>query len=240
MLEDILMDPASAVAELTGMYPENMESETAFREILEEIYQRGYNRAKGEKDFTKKESTIIQACRMPSVIEIQEVSMIEKQGTLTRLNALFDDCAKTDLLNGEIIERHPDTVVILTTNLDYVGCQMFNESVLSRMNLIQHRKGMSAKDMAKRAVERTGCREFEMVHGMAQVVANIHKYLTKKQVEGGVCGYRELENWVWCYLASGDIVNASYHTVVSKASPYPEEREEILNTYILPYYDAAA
>ena len=74
------MDPASAVAELTGMYPENMESETAFREILEEIYQRGYNRAKGEKDFTKKESTIIQACRMPSVIEIQEVSMIEKQG----------------------------------------------------------------------------------------------------------------------------------------------------------------
>ena len=37
---------------------------------------------------------------MPSVIEIQEVSMIEKPGTLTRLNALFDDCAKTDLLIG--------------------------------------------------------------------------------------------------------------------------------------------
>lgn len=240
MMEDILMDPASAVAELTGMYQENMESETAFRKILEEIYQRGYDRAKGEKDFIKKESTIIQACRMPSVIEIQEVSMIEKPGTLTRLNALFDDCAKTDLLNGEIIERHPDTVVILTTNLDYVGCQMFNESVLSRMNLIQHRKGMNAKDMAKRAVERTGCINSVIVHEMAQIVANIHEYLTKKQIQGGVCGYRELENWVWSYLASGDLVKASYHTVVSKASPYPEDREEILNTYILPYYEAAA
>lgn len=239
-MEDFLMDPASAVAELTGMYPGNMESETAFRKILEEIYQRGYDRAKGEKDFIKKESTIIQACRMPSVIEIQEVSMIEKPGTLTRLNALFDDCAKTDLLNGEIIERHPDTVVILTTNLDYVGCQMFNESVLSRMNLIQHRKGMSAKDMAKRAVERTRCKEIEIVQEMARVVANIHQYLTKKQVQGGVCGYRELENWVWSYLATGDIVNASHHTVVSKASPYPEDREEILNTYILPYFEAAA
>lgn len=239
-MEDFLMDPASAVAELTGTYPEHMESETAFRKILEEIYQRGYDRAKGEKDFIKKESTIIQACRMPSVIEIQEVSMIEKPGTLTRLNALFDDCAKTDLLNGEIIERHPDTVVILTTNLDYVGCQMFNESVLSRMNLIQHRKGMSAEDMAKRAAERTGCSDFEIVHEMAQVVANIHQYLTKKQVQGGVCGYRELENWVWSYLAGGDLVNASYHTVVSKASPYPEDREEILNTYIRPYYEAAA
>ena len=239
-MEDFLMDPASAVAELTGMYPGNLERETAFRRILGEIYQRGYEKAKGEKDFIKKESTIIQACRMPSVIEIQEVSMIEKPGTLTRLNALFDDCAKTDLLNGEIIERHPDTVVILTTNLDYIGCQMFNESVLSRMNLIQHRRGMSARDMAKRAVERTGCKEFEIVHGMAQVVGNIHKYLMKKQVQGGVCGYRELENWVWSYLASGDIVHSSYHTVVSKASPYPEDREEILNTYILPYYETAA
>ena len=54
--------------------------------------------------------------------------------------------------------------------------------------------------------------------------------LWKKQVQGGVCGYRELENWVWSYLATGDIVNASHHTVVSKASPYPEDREEIVHT----------
>lgn len=166
--------------------------------------------------------------------------MIEKPGTLTRLNALFDDCAKTDLLNGETIERHPDTVVVLTANLDYIGCQMFNESVLSRMNLIQHRKGMSAKDMAKRAMERTGFQESGMVYEMAQVVTKIHRHLLKKQVQGGVCGYRELENWIWNYLASGNVLQASYHTVVSKASPYPEDREEILKSYILPYFEGAA
>ena len=238
-MEDFLMDPASAIAELSGTYPEGIGKEEAFQKVLEEVYQRGYNKAKGEKDFIKKESTIIQACRMPSVIEIQEVSMIEKPGTMTRLNALFDDCAKTDLLNGEIIERNPDTVVIFTTNLDYVGCQMFNESVLSRMNLIQHRKGMSAEDMAKRAMERTGCREFTILMEMAQIVTKIHEYLVRKQIQGGVCGYRELENWVWSYLASGDVLQASYHTVLSKASLYPEDRREILNTYILPYYGAA-
>lgn len=239
-MEDFSMDPATAVAELTGTYPAGIPKEEAFRKILEEIYQRGYTRAKGEKDFIKKESTIIQACRMPSVIEIQEVSMIEKPGTLTRLNALFDDCAKTDLLNGEMIERHPDTVVIFTTNLDYIGCQMFNESVLSRMNLIQHRKGMSAKDMARRAVERTGCQEFDTIYGMAQIITKIHRHLLRKQVQGGVCGYRELENWVWSYLATRDVLNASLHTVVSKASPYPEDREEILETYIRPYLEMAA
>ena len=239
-MEDLLMDPASAVAGLIGTYPKGMEKDEAFQKILKEIYQRGYNRAKAEKDFIKKESTIIQACRMPSVIEIQEVSMIEKPGTLTRLNALFDDCAKTDLLNGEMIERHPDTVVIFTTNLDYIGCQMFNESVLSRMNLIQHRKGMSAKDMAKRAMERTGCQEYDVIYEMAKIITKIHQHLLKKQVQGGVCGYRELENWVWSYLASGDVLSASYHTVVSKASPYPEDREEILKTYLLPYLEMAA
>ena len=239
-MEDLLMDPASAIAGLTGNYPAGMEQEEAFRKILEEIYQRGYNRAKGEKDFIKKESTIIQACRMPAVIEIQEVSMIEKPGTLTRLNALFDDCAKTDLLNGEIIERHPDTVVIFTTNLDYIGCQMFNESVLSRMNLIQHRKGMTPQDMAKRAMERTGCKDYKVVHEMANAVTKIHQHLMRKQVQGGVCGYRELENWVWSYLATGDVLSASYHTVVSKASPYPEDRDEILKTYLLPYLEMAA
>ena len=83
------------------------------------------------KRLLLKESEIVKACREPSVIEIQEPAMIEKPGTLTRLNSLFDDGAVTDLVNGEQIRRNPDTIVIMTTNLDYVGCQNFNQSVLS-------------------------------------------------------------------------------------------------------------
>ena len=150
--EDFQIDPASALAVLTGNYQVEIDEATAFREILNAAVQQGYKQAKMEKDFVKTESTIIQACRMPAVIEIQEVAMIEKPGTLTRLNALFDDDAKTDLLNGEVIERHPDTVVIMTTNMDYIGCQMFNESVLSRMHLVQHRKELSVEEMAERVI----------------------------------------------------------------------------------------
>ena len=98
--EDFQIDPASALAVLTGNYQVEIDEATAFREILNAAVQQGYKQAKMEKDFVKTESTIIQACRMPAVIEIQEVAMIEKPGTLTRLNALFDDDAKTDLLNG--------------------------------------------------------------------------------------------------------------------------------------------
>ena len=73
--------------------------------------------------------------------------MIEKPGTLTRLNSLFDDGAVTDLINGEKIKRNKDTIVIMTTNLDYVGCGNFNQSVLSRMSLIQPKQNLTEEEM---------------------------------------------------------------------------------------------
>lgn len=238
--EDFKIDPASALAALTENYQGEIDEEKAFQELLNAAIRQGYQQAKQEKDFVKTESTIIQACRMPAVIEIQEVAMIEKPGTLTRLNALFDDDAKTDLLNGEIIERHPDTVVIMTTNMDYIGCQMFNESVLSRMQLVQHRKELDVEEMTERAVMKTGCKEKDLIYRMATAIRKIKQYLRDKQIRGGVCGYRELENWVWNYMTSQDVLASATNAVVSKVSPFPEEREIILRTFIKPIFEDAA
>ena len=238
--EDFKIDPASALAALTGNYQGEIDEAKAFQELLNAAIQQGYQQAKQEKDFVKIESTIIQACRMPAVIEIQEVAMIEKPGTLTRLNALFDDDDKKDLLNGEIIERHPDTVVIMTTNMDYIGCQMFNESVLSRMQLVQHRKELSVEEMTERAVMKTGCKEKDLIYRMATAIRKIKQYLRDKQIRGGVCGYRELENWVWNYMTSQDVLESATSAVISKVSPFPEEREIILRTFIKPIFEDAA
>ena len=50
------------------------------------------------------ESEIIKGCRMPSVIEIMEASLIVEPGTLGKLNRLLDDSRKLDLLYGEVVE----------------------------------------------------------------------------------------------------------------------------------------
>lgn len=115
---DLQMDPASALCVLSGTYEEGISEEAAFEKLLRLAYEKGYESARAEKDFLLRESEIIKACRLPSVLEIQEPSMIEKPGTLTRLNSLFDDGAVTDLINGEKIKRNKDTIVIMTTNLD--------------------------------------------------------------------------------------------------------------------------
>lgn len=231
---DFLFDPASALAMVSGTYEEGLGEQKAFDKLLSSVFQKGYEKSKEEKDFVMVESAIIKACRRPSLIEIQEPAMIEKSGTLTRLNALLDSNAATDLINGERIKRNPETVVVLTTNLDYIGCQMFNESVLSRMNLIQHRPDLSAQEMVKRVMQRTGCEEKALLVKMAHAVGKIQEYLKREEIHGGVCGYREYENWVWSYLACKNVVQASISSLISKASPSKEDREEILNAYIRP------
>lgn len=238
-LQDFLMDPASALAIISGSYQKDIEQEMAFQEILSNAYHKGYEKSKKEKDFTLVESAIVQACREPSVLEIQEPAMIENSGTLTKLNGLLDDSRCTDLLNGETIVRHPDTIIILTTNLTYIGCRMFNESILSRMSLIQHRENLTKEQMVERVIARTNCTEHELLSKMADIVVKIQNHLRTEEIQGGVCGYRELENWVLKYLVDRNVLRSVKDTVLSKAAMLPEDRTEIMESYVLPYFEAA-
>lgn len=235
LFEDMMMDPASALSMVSGNYQEGITREEAFGNLLAAVYQSGYEQAKAEKDFLLKESEIVKACREPCVLEIQEPSAIEKPGTLVRLNSLFDDGACTDLLNGEVIVRNPDTIVIMTTNLNYAGCHVFNESVVSRMALVQHREDLSPEAMMKRIVERTGFDDGEILLFMASTIQKIREHLEREDLQGGTCGYRELENWVWSYKTTGSILKSVKNTVISKAAFLAEDRQVLMDTYIMPH-----
>lgn len=238
LFEDMMMDPASALSIVNGVYQEEITQEDAFENLLAAVYQKGYEQARAEKDFILKESEIVKACREPCVLEIQEPSAIEKPGTLVRLNSLFDDGACTDLLNGEVIVRNPDTIVIMTTNLNYAGCHTFNESVISRMALVQHREDLSVEAMMKRIMERTGFDDGEILPFMASTIQKIREHLEREDLQGGTCGYRELENWVWSYKTTGSLLKSVKNTVISKAAFLPEDRQVLMDTYILPHLSA--
>lgn len=235
LFEDMMMDPATALSMVSGSYQEGISQEKAFQKLLETAYQKGYEQAKQEKDFLLKESEIVKACREACVLEIQEPSTIEKPGTLVRLNSLFDDGACTDLLNGEKIVRNPNTIVIMTTNLNYAGCQTFNASVVSRMALVQHREELSAEAMMQRVTERTGFDDEEVLPFMVSTVRKIQEHLEREDLQGGICGYRELESWVWSYKATGNLLKSVKNTVISKAALLPEDRKVLMDTYIAPH-----
>lgn len=233
---DIIMDPASALERVCGTYENTISEDEAFQKLLAMFYQNGFEHGKDDKKFVLVESCIVTGCRRPSLVEIQEPSVITKPGTMVKLNGLLDEGAAITLTSGEVVKRHPETVILITTNMGYKGCRGFNESVLSRMRMVHYLDPLDADGMVARVKTRVDFKDDVMLKRMADTVCKIQKYCKTEMVSGGVCGYREFEDWVWAYSVQKDVLRAANRTIVAKAAPEDEEREEIYKNLVLPAF----
>lgn len=234
--QDVIMDPASALERVCGTYEESISAEDAFRKILTLFYENGFESGKDDKKFVMVESSIVTGCRRPSLVEIQEPSVITRPGTLVKLNGLLDEGCAITLTSGEVVKRHPETVILITTNMGYKGCRGFNESVLSRMRMVHYLKPLDAEAMVDRVKKKIDFKDNILLRKMANIVCEIQKYCRTEMISGGVCGYREYEDWVWAYCVQHDILKAAERTLVAKAATEYEEREEIFNKLVKPVF----
>ena len=224
-LQEFVADPFQAVENISQTRKEGITKSEAFHELLDAVFQSGYRKAKEEKDFVMQESEIIRGCRMPSVIEIMEASLIVEPGTLGKLNRLLDDSRKMDLLYGEVVERHPNAIIIITTNLNYIANREFDFSIVSRMNKVQHRKDLTEEQMVERVMFRTGCKEADTLKKMARIMKRLDAAVKEEFDKSGLCGYREYENWVYEYMRIQNVVKAAEETVLSKLASEEEDRD---------------
>ena len=72
---------------------------------------------------------------------------------------------------------------------------------------------------------------------LAATVCKIHEYLIEQDITDGVCGYRELENWVLSYMVSNDLRRSAWTALLSKASMDREEQETMERVFLLPHCD---
>lgn len=232
-LIDIQMDPPSAYKKLTGIYDESITDSEVYDKLLE-IMERDA-RALAAKNssgqhFRYVETPLIKAIRNGYLIEIQEPTVIANPGVLVGLNALLDRCASITLTTGEVIKRHPDTVVVITTNSNYAGCRDLNQSVISRMNLIMDIDAPDIDTLTERAMKVTGCTDSKKVSEMATAVQEISEHCKNTMITDGSCGVRELISWVQSYMVCGDVLEAAKYTVLSSVSGDPENRADILSS----------
>ena len=164
-------------------------------------------------------------------------TVISKQGVLVGLNSLLDNCKAIKLITGEVIERHPDTVIILTTNTDYNGCRELNQSIISRMNLIFDMETPDAQIMTERVMGITGCKDKSIVRKMADTIEKIINECREKLITDGSCGMRELISWVQSYMICEDAAAAAEYTVLASATADSESREILRSTCITPVFD---
>lgn len=152
------------------------------------------------------------------------------------LNSLFDRCSSITLPTGEVIQRHPDCVIVITTNIGYEGCRPMNQSVISRMNLIFDFDEPDSATMTARVTGITGCTDKGSVRMMVDSMTEIIERCKVNMITDGSCGMRELISWVQSFMVCGDILEAARHTVLSSVSSDPENREDILNTCLMPRF----
>ena len=242
-LDDMDYDPAGVYQALTGV--ENLAAtvQDCMSVVLEKVTEkvqalskRTENRQSSGQNYTYVETDFVKALKHGYLVEVQEPSTIIQPGVLVGLNSLLEQEGSITLPTGEIIRRHPDTVVIVTTNVSYEGCRSMNQSVVDRMSLVKDIELPEPEVMVQRAMAVTGCADEYLVSQMVQVVNDMADYCRKNSITDGACGMRSLIDWVISADISGDPYLSAKYTVISKATADEEDREALITTILDPMF----
>ena len=242
-LDDMDYDPAGVYQALTGV--ENLAAtvQDCMSVVLEKVTEkvqalskRTENRQSSGQNYTYVETDFVKALKHGYLVEVQEPSTIIQPGVLVGLNSLLEQEGSITLPTGEIIRRHPDTVVIVTTNVSYEGCRSMNQSVVDRMSLVKDIDLPEPEVMVQRAMAVTGCADEYLVSQMVQVVNDMADYCRKNSITDGACGMRSLIDWVISAEISGDPYLSAKYTVISKATADEEDREALITTILDPMF----
>lgn len=242
-LDDMDYDPAGVYQALTGV--ENLAAtvQDCMSVVLEKVTEkvqalskRAENRQSSGQNYTYVETDFVKALKHGYLVEVQEPSTIIQPGVLVGLNSLLEQEGSITLPTGEIIRRHPDTVVIVTTNVSYEGCRSMNQSVVDRMSLVKDIELPEPEVMVQRAMAATGCADEYLVSQMVQVVNDMADYCRKNSITDGACGMRSLIDWVISAEISGDPYLSAKYTVISKATADEEDREALITTILDPMF----
>jgi len=166
-------------------------------------------------------SEIVRAYRNGYILEIQEPTVIRDAAVLMALNSALELDGSINLPT-EIIHRHPDCIVIITTNRNYLGCRPLNESLRDR---IQHTEKMdlpSRETMIERAIAKTGYSNYSLLEGLADTIIILDKTAKINAIKG-VAGMRSFFYWVDAIAHGAPINESLYHKVIYKITTDSEE-----------------
>lgn len=242
-LDDMDYDPAGVYMALTGVENAAATSQDCMSIVLDRVTEKVRELSKPVKDKSSSgqtyryvETDFVKALKHGYVIEIQEPSTIVQPGVLVGLNSLLEQSGSITLPTGEVIQRHPDAVVVVTTNTSYEGCRGMNQSVLDRMSLVRDVELPSPEVMAQRAMSVTGATDEYEVSKMVQVVNDLAEYCRKNSITDASYGMRSLIDWIISSEITGDIYESALYTIISKATADELDREALISTVLEPIF----
>lgn len=242
-LDDMDYDPAGVYLDLTGVENAAATSQDCMSIVLNRVTEKVVALSKtievsnnGGQNYRYSTTDFMEGLKHGYVIEIQEPSTITQPGVLVGLNSLLEQSGSITLPNGTVIERHPDAVVIVTTNVSYEGCRGMNQSVTDRMNLLRDVELPSPEVMTQRAMAITGATDEYEVSKMVQVVNDLSEYCRKNSITDGSYGMRSLIDWITSAAITGDVYESAKYTIISKATADELDQEALISTVLEPIF----
>lgn len=238
-MEDLKFDLNGSFKKLTGKaMPEGM-SEMDVSSMVDKKRKYLINQLANCKDesndFEFVPSPIIQALTNGWVVEIQEIANIKDAGALTVLNQLLEISTGGShrLITGETITRHPEAVVICTTNVEYAGCRAINQSVLDRMNYTKEILAPDVDQLIDIVSTNTKCNQKSFIRYCILCMKKIREYLSDAGIDDGVVGVRSVIDWVDNVMKLGDIQEGAMETIISKATFDTDVQKYLFDEFIL-------
>ena len=243
-LDDMDYDPAGVYEKIAGVAKADATTQDCMAAVLslvtEKVRELCFSRPESSgQTFTYTETDFIRAIKYGWVVEVQEPTCILQPGVLVGLNSLLEQGGTLLLPTGELIRRHPDAVVVITTNMSYEGCRGMNQSVMDRMSLVLDIELPDENTMVQRAMSVTGCEDDLMVLQMVKVVTAMADYCRKNGFDDGAVGMRSLIDWIISAEITGDPYTSALYTVISKATANEDGRESLITSALEPYFTRA-
>ena len=235
-LEDMEYDPEGTYKILTGIDKKDASVQDCMAVVLDKTISKvqaltkvkNNEKQSGGQTFSYTETDFLRALKNGYVVELQEPTTIMQPGVLVGLNSLLEQEGSITLPTGEIIERHPDAVVVVTTNVDYEGCRGLNQSVVDRMSLIKDIELPTPEVMVQRAMSVTGETDEHQVSQMVNVVNSMAEYCKKNSILDGSVGMRSLIDWIISTQITGDVYKSALSTIISKATTDEDARMALI------------
>lgn len=241
--DDMDFDPEGAYQRMAGLEKAGATvhecMDVAFQLVTDKVQKltaAKYTSASDGPKYNYFETDFLLGLRNGYVIEVQEPANILQPGVLTGLNDLLEQSGTILLPDKRRIKRHPDAVVIITTNISYEGCRPLNQSVLDRMNKIKDIPLPTPEIMCQRAMSVTGCDDVRLVSQMVQVVNDMAEYCQKNGVTDGNVGMRSLIDWIVSTECTNNAYESALDTIISRATADEEEQATLIASYLEPYF----
>ena len=230
-VEDISFDLEESYKQLTG--EDTMPKGVTFEEVVNLLFEKqqgiidNFGGSQGT-DFIFVPSPLVQAVKNGWLVECQEFNMILNAGVLTGLNSILEG-KQINLPTGEVVHRHPESIIVFTMNTNYEGCRPLNQSVLDRFPIKVEIPLPTDKEIIKRVKNVCDCKDTAFVANQLECYKAIVEHLAS-QGYNGVLGMRALYDWTLTAITLKDMMLAAEFTILESAMPSlleDAERQEL-------------